>query len=294
MEHQELQFTKMHGLGNDFVVLDFTEHRLDLSTEQATHIADRHFGIGCDQILIVEKSTRENIDFKYRILNADGSEVGQCGNGARCFVRYVHDKGLSNKNPIHVETMTGDMILHADSGSNLVSVNMGVPSFDPIVIPLAVNQRQAQYQLDLHDESITFSALSIGNPHAVLLVDDVGKAPVDKLGPILESHAVFPQRANIGFMQINHRNDINLRVFERGSGETIACGSGACAAVVAGIELGELDNAVTVHLTGGDLSISWAGIGQAVMMTGPAETSFEGTIRLSLYDEAQRMNNKQN
>lgn len=276
----EIEFTKMHGLGNDFVVLNFTEHRFDLSTEQAAHIADRHFGVGCDQILIVENSQRDDIDFKYRILNADGSEVGQCGNGARCFVRYVLDKGLTNKNPIHVETITGDMTLHADQQSNLVTVNMGVPNFEPTGIPLAANQRQAQYQCEIGGQKISFSALSIGNPHAVLIVDDVNSAPVLELGATLEPHALFPQKANIGFMQINNRNDINLRVFERGSGETIACGSGASAAVVAGIQLGQLDNQVTAHLRGGDLSISWAGEGQPVMMTGPAETSFEGVLTL--------------
>ena len=276
----EIKFTKMHGLGNDFVVLNFTEQRFDLSTEQATRIADRHFGVGCDQILIVENSQRDDIDFKYRILNADGSEVGQCGNGARCFVRYVLDKGLTNKNPISVETITGDMTLHADQQSNLVTVNMGVPNFEPAGIPLAANERQTQYQCDVDGESTSFSALSIGNPHAVLVVDDVNSAPVLELGAALEPHAIFPQRANIGFMQINNRNDIKLRVFERGSGETIACGSGASAAVVAGIQLGLLDNNVTAHLSGGDLSISWDGEGQPVMMTGPAETSFEGVLKL--------------
>jgi len=276
----KLEFTKMHGLGNDFVVLDFTERKIDLSTAQAAHIADRHFGVGCDQILIVEKSERDDIDFKYRIVNADGSEVGQCGNGARCFVRYVHDKGLSSKNPIRVETITGDMTLRAELDSNLVTVNMGVPNFEPAGIPLAANERQSQYQLTSNGQAILFSALSIGNPHAVLLVDDVNTAPVLELGAALEPHAMFPEKANIGFMQICNRDEIKLRVFERGSGETIACGSGACAAVVAGIQLGQLNSNVTAHLTGGDLSISWAGNDQPVMMTGPAETSFEGVLNL--------------
>lgn len=286
----ELSFTKMHGLGNDFVVLDFTEQQIDLSAAQAAHIADRHFGVGCDQILIVEHSDKANIDFKYRILNADGSEVGQCGNGSRCFVRYVHEKGLSDKNPIRVETITGEMTLEAHEGSNLVTVNMGAPRFEPAQIPLASESRQALYSLSdvstsLHGlgnkhQSIEFSALSMGNPHAVLIVDDVHTAPVLGLGGELESHPIFPEKANIGFMQVNSRTDINLRVFERGSGETIACGSGTCAAVVAGIQRGVLDNKVVAHLRGGDLTIEWAGEDQPVMMTGPAETSFEGVLKL--------------
>ena len=276
----KLQFTKMQGLGNDFVVFDFTKKVIPLSPEQATRIADRHFGVGCDQILIVEQSSREGIDFKYRILNADGSEVGQCGNGARCFVRYVHEKGLSDKNPITVETLTGQMTLQADPNSDLVTVNMGVPNFEPSGIPLDVPEKSSTYSVEYHGEAVEFAALSIGNPHAVLIVDDVLTAPVLELGAELESHALFPEKANIGFMQINDRSDINLRVFERGSGETIACGSGTCAAVAAGIANGHLDNTVTAHLTGGDLRIEWAGPGSPVMMTGPANTSFEGELTL--------------
>lgn len=276
----ELDFTKMHGLGNDFVVLDFTDGAKQLSAEQAARIADRRFGVGCDQILIVEHSDRADIDFKYRILNADGSEVGQCGNGARCFLRYVHNKGLSTKNPITVETLTGDLTLCADQPSSMVTVNMGAPRFEPNDIPLNTPHRQKNYTLEHDGQRHEFSALSMGNPHAVLMVDDVAIAPVLELGAALEPHAMFPEKANIGFMQINRRNDINLRVFERGSGETLACGSGACAAAVAGIQLGLLDRTVTAHLTGGDLSIEWAGEGQPVMMTGPAETSFEGTLSL--------------
>lgn len=275
-----LKFTKMQGLGNDFVVFDFTEEVVVLSPAQAARIADRHFGVGCDQILIVEKSKKDGIDFKYRILNADGSEVGQCGNGARCFVRYVHEKGLSTKNPIVVETMTGQMTLHAQEGSDLVTVNMGVPNFEPAGIPLDMPSRQSTYQVNYQGQDIDFSALSIGNPHAVILVDDVCTAPVLELGAALEPHPLFPEKANIGFMQINSRSDINLRVFERGSGETIACGSGTCAAVAAGIVNGKLDNKVTAHLTGGDLQIEWAGEGSPVMMTGPANTSFEGVLTL--------------
>ncbi len=276
----ELQFTKMHGLGNDFVVLDFTDEALPLSASQAAHIADRNFGVGCDQILIVERSQRRDVDFKYRILNADGSEVGQCGNGARCFVRYVHDKGLTEKNPITVETLTGEMTLTSDTKTGLVTVDMGAPRFEPKDIPLDAPERTPSYHLDLDGKTHEFSALSMGNPHAVLLVDDVLIAPVVELGSKLEKHPMFPERANIGFMQINSRNDISLRVFERGSGETIACGSGTCAAVVVGIQLGLLDNEVTAHLTGGDLTIQWAGEGASVMMTGPAQTSFEGVLTL--------------
>jgi len=275
-----LQFTKMQGLGNDFVVLDFTKHVVPLTPEQATRIADRHFGVGCDQILIVEQSSRDDIDFKYRILNADGSEVGQCGNGARCFVRYVHDKGLSDKNPITVETLTGEMTLLAVPDSDLVTVNMGIPHFEPNKIPLDAPEQQATYTVEYNGNTIEFAALSIGNPHAVIVVDDVATAPVLEVGKALEPHALFPEKANIGFMQINSRNDINLRVYERGSGETIACGSGTCAAVAAGIANGLLDNSVTAHLTGGDLHIEWQGPGNPVMMTGPANTSFEGELTL--------------
>jgi diaminopimelate epimerase len=276
----ELKFTKMHGLGNDFVVFDFTEHVVALSEAQAAHIADRHFGVGCDQILIVERSTRDDIDFKYRILNADGSEVGQCGNGARCFVRYVHEKGLSDKNPITVETLTGQMVLFEDEVTNLVTVDMGAPRFEPEDIPLNAAQRQPKYHLEHGGETITFSVLSMGNPHAVLIVDDIDSAPVLELGASLECHSMFPQRANIGFMKINDRADVSIRVFERGAGETIACGSGACAAVVAGIQDGLLDNRVIAHLTAGDLTIEWQGEGHSVMMTGAAETSFEGVLKL--------------
>lgn len=276
----KLRFTKMQGLGNDFVVLDFTKDVLPLTTEQAAHIADRHFGVGCDQILIVETSSKADIDFKYRILNADGSEVGQCGNGARCFVRFVHEKGLSNKNPIRVETLSGEMTLHADKDSSLITVDMGAPRFEPEDIPIAYENRQKTYQVEIDGESHVFSALSMGNPHAVIIVDNVQSAPVLSLGKALESHPVFPEKANIGFMQINARDDISLRVFERGSGETIACGSGTCAAVVAGIQSGLLDNKVVAHLTGGDLIIEWLGEGESVLMTGPAKTSFEGVITL--------------
>lgn len=274
-----LKFTKMHGLGNDFVVFDFTTKCIDLSAAQAAKIADRHFGVGCDQILIVENSDRSDIDFKYRILNSDGSEVGQCGNGARCFVRYVHDKGLSDKNPIKVETISGDMVLSANEDGQ-ITVNMGVPKFEPDAIPMIAEQRQARYSTTYKNKMIEFSALSIGNPHAVIIVDNVCSASVLEIGAELESSALFPERANIGFMQINSRSDIGVRVYERGAGETIACGSGTCAAVIAGIQLDLLDNTVTAHLSGGDLKIEWRGEGQPVLMTGPADTTFEGELTI--------------
>lgn len=276
----KLPFTKMHGLGNDFVVLDFTQGSIDLSAAQVAKIADRNFGVGCDQVLIIETSSRADIDFKYRILNADGSEVGQCGNGSRCFALYVQQNNLSGNNPISVETISGDMVLELDEEQGLVTVNLGVPQFEPKQIPLTFTQRQSSYSLDIEGEEIQFWALATGNPHVVINVADVKNAPVESLGPILESHPAFPERANIGFMQILNRDEFSLRVFERGVGETIACGSGACAAAVAGMQNGHLNSAVTAHLRGGDLTIQWSGEGQPIMMTGPATTVFEGTLIL--------------
>ncbi len=276
----KLPFTKMHGLGNDFVVFDFTQGRIPLSAEQAANIADRHFGVGCDQILIIEQSDRDDIDFKYRILNADGSEVGQCGNGSRCFALFVREHGLSKKNPITVETTAGDMVLNLNTDSKLVTVKMPVPNFLPAQIPLNFAQRQDTYLLTINNQSVEFSALSVGNPHVVIQVADIQTDNVKLLGPLLESHEAFPERANIGFMQIINRQEFSLRVYERGAGETIACGSGACAAAVTGILNGDLDNSVTAHLTGGDLQISWAGEGQPIMMTGPAVSVFDGIIEL--------------
>jgi len=276
----KLPFTKMHGLGNDFVVFDFTQHPQTISPEQARFIADRNLGVGCDQILIVENTTRDDIDFKYRILNSDGSEVGQCGNGARCLALFVRDNQLTDKDTISVETVSGDMVLNIDSPHHQVTVNMGVPAFEPDRIPLRANTRRDTYSVDVEGNEIEFSALSIGNPHAVIQVEDTDNAPVEWLGQILESHALFPDRANIGFMQAIDRTRFALRVFERGVGETIACGSGACAAAIVGMQLGLLDNQVTAHLSGGDLAISWAGEGQPAMMTGPAQSVFTGEIEL--------------
>ena len=275
-----IPFTKMQALGNDFVVFDFTQVSHELSVEQAQHIADRHLGIGCDQILIVETSDQSDIDFKYRIINADGSEVAQCGNGARCFLKFVLEQGLSNKNSIRVATMNGVMTLELDPHSQMVKVEMGIPDFEPSSIPLAESERQSHYSINRDGDAIRFAALAIGNPHAVIQVEDVDHAPVALVGPVVESHPIFPQRANVGFMQIISPQHIALRVYERGAGETLACGSGACAAVVAGIQSGHLANEVQVDLRGGTLNIQWQGEGHPVVMTGAAHTSFHGVIKL--------------
>ena len=275
----KLKFSKMHGLGNDFVVLDGITQKVDLSTEQLRLLADRHFGIGCDQILLIEKPTRRDADFRYRIFNSDGGEVEQCGNGARCFVRYVVDHGLTNKTEIRVETAC-DIIVPRLEADGSVTVNMGVPRFEPKDIPFLTDHRAPVYLLSLADKIIEISALSMGNPHAVQVVDKVDIAPVATDGPQIEHHASFPKRVNAGFMQILDRGHIKLRVYERGAGETLACGSGACAAVVAGIQRGMLDATVRVTTHGGDLLIRWAGEGQPVLMTGPAVEVFEGVIEL--------------
>ena len=274
-----LVFTKMQALGNDFVVIDATQQSLTLSPAQASRIADRHFGVGCDQILVVDPSPSKGVDFGYRIFNADGSEVGQCGNGARCFAKYLLDKGLTQKRQIKVQTISGLMTLIVDESGDMVTVDMGVPRFEPAQIPLALPPAPL-YTVNVDLKDIELSAVSMGNPHAVLVVPDVAIAPVDQLGATLERHPVFPERANIGFMQIMSTAHIALRVFERGAGETLACGSGACAAVVAGIQRGLLDSSVRVSLPGGDLQVTWLGGDQTVMMSGPATTVFEGTISL--------------
>jgi diaminopimelate epimerase len=272
-----LNFTKMHGLGNDFVVIDAINQTVNLSSERIKQLADRHFGVGFDQLLLVEKPESQNVDFKYRIFNADGGEVSQCGNGARCFARFVHDKNLFTGDTITVDTDSGPLVLtFTDNG--LVTVNMGIPRHAPADIPLLVDREAQTYRVNINDQPIVFGAVSMGNPHAVIQVEDVNLAPVAEWGRVLESHPLFPERANIGFMQPINRHHIKLRVFERGAGETLACGSGACAAVVAGIGQHLLDNEVTVALTGGELMISWAGRGQPVFMTGPATTVFDGKI----------------
>lgn len=275
----ELLFTKMHGIGNDFVVLDGINQVVNLSSAQVQRIADRHFGVGCDQLLVVEAYVGEEADFRYRIFNADGSEVEQCGNGARCFARFVYDQGLTQKTTIPVMTASGLIVLNIQPNGQ-VMVNMGVPEFSPERIPFISERQQTLYNREIAGEWVSFSAVSMGNPHAVLQVTDVDTAPVGVLGPALEHHPSFPRRVNVGFMQVLGRDRIRLRVFERGSGETLACGTGACAAVVAGCIQGLLDTQVTVALPGGDLQIRWDGEGQPVWMTGPAETVFRGTLRL--------------
>lgn len=269
----------MQGLGNDFVVIDAVNQCVTLDAERVRRVADRHFGIGCDQLLLVERPREAGSDFAYRIFNADGSEVGQCGNGARCFARFVREQGLSRADRLVVDTSSGPLILQLQADGE-VTVNMGIPKHAPKEIPLDMPAEQPGYSVSVGGQSIGFGAVSLGNPHAVLTVDDVPSAPVATLGPALEGHAIFPLRANIGFMQIIDRNHIRLRVFERGSGETLACGSGACAAVVVGIEQGLLDDAVGVTLPGGALQVRWNGRGTPVMMTGPAETVFRGEIEL--------------
>lgn len=274
-----INFTKMHGLGNDFVVIDAINQRIALTSEQIRLWSDRHFGIGFDQLLLVEKAVSASADFKYRIFNADGGEVAQCGNGARCFARFVRDKKLSDKNEICVDTNSGQLLLRFDD-DNLITVNMGIPRFAPAQIPLLAEEESKFYTVLVNDTEKAFGAVSMGNPHAVIQVTDVKTAPVTELGKALESHAFFPERVNVGFMQVVDREHIKLRVFERGAAETLACGSGACAAVVIGIEHNLLDHTVSVDLPGGTLSINWPGRGEPVLMTGPAISVFEGQITL--------------
>ncbi len=274
-----LRFTKMHGCGNDFVVLDLITQKFSPSAHQIRLLADRHFGIGCDQVLLIEAPTQPHVDFRYRIFNADGGEVEQCGNGARCFARFVVDKRLTGKDWITVETNTGIIELHVRNDRQ-VDVNMGVPHLQPQEIPFQADARAASYDLTVGDQMLTLGAVSVGNPHAVLLVDDVLTAPVTTLGATLEVHPRFPNRVNVGFMQLVSRGEINLRVFERGVGETLACGTGACAAVVSARLRDLVDTQVKVNLPGGSLSIEWQGEGHPVMMTGPATTVFEGQIQI--------------
>lgn len=274
-----LKFTKMHGLGNDFMVVDLVSQRAKIFPDQVRELADRNFGIGFDQLLIVEPPTDPDMDFKYRIFNADGSEVEQCGNGARCFARFVYDKRLTSKKSINVETSGGNIQLNlTDDGG--VTVDMGTPRLVPDTIPFVADNQQEKYQLDVDGETFSIGAVSMGNPHGVLVVDDVDTAPVERLGPKIESHPRFPNRVNVGFMQVVSRDEIRLRVYERGAGETLACGTGACAAVVAGRLQGLLNEVVEVHLPGGTLKIQWSGEGAPVMMTGPAARVFEGQIYL--------------
>ena len=275
----KLNFTKMQGAGNDFVVIDSYTQPISLTTDQIKFIANRYFGVGCDQLLMVEKTTTPNVDFRYRIFNADGSEVEQCGNGARCFVRFVVEKGLTQKHEISVETASGVISLQLQDDGQ-VTVNMGAPRFAPAQVPFEAPSQQTLYPLALTQTEIQISAVSMGNPHAVTVVNDVNTAPVAEYGPQIESHPRFPQRVNAGFMQVLNPHAINLRVYERGSGETLACGTGACAAAVSGIQLGLLSSPVEVNTRGGQLTITWAGNQAPVMMTGPAEIVFDGEINI--------------
>ncbi|MGK0398391.1 MAG: diaminopimelate epimerase [Gammaproteobacteria bacterium] len=272
-----LKFTKMHGLGNDFVVIDAINQHFELDSVGIKRLADRNLGIGFDQMLVVEKAQSDQADFKYRIFNADGGEVSQCGNGARCFARFVHEQKLSDASVISVETNAGLLQLEMIDLSR-VRVNMGIPTFDPKQIPLNTPVRCDQYEINLAEQLILFSALGIGNPHMVIVVDDVNQCDLETLGPILEAHAFFPERVNVGFMQIDDRKNFTLRVFERGVGETQACGSGACAAMAAGVQLGILDIQTTAQLTGGKLQLEWQGEGNPVMMTGDTAVVFQGEI----------------
>ncbi|MGI9213042.1 MAG: diaminopimelate epimerase [Methylococcaceae bacterium] len=274
-----LKFTKMHGLGNDFVVIDAVRQSVHLTPDIVRHLANRHYGVGCDQVLLVEAAPDDSVDFRYRIYNADGSEVAQCGNGARCFARFVREQGLCTRDDIRVITAAGRMRL-THKANNTVCVDMGIPHHEPAAIPILATQEQGQYRLKLEDEEYVFGAVSMGNPHAVIEVKDVDSAPVDRIGCWLERHPFFPERANIGFLQPVGLHEARLRVYERGAGETLACGSGACAAAVIGIEHRILRSPVTVTLPGGPLLIEWAGRGHSVMMTGPAITVFQGTIPL--------------
>lgn len=274
-----LRFTKMHGLGNDFVVIDAISQQLHLTPEHIRQLGDRRFGVGCDQILLIEPGRSPEADFHYRIYNADGSEVEQCGNGARCFARYVHDHGLTQSDSITIES-TGGIVHTQIETDGQVTVNMGSPQFEPADLPFEAESRALRYELVVNSQSLEVGAVSMGNPHITLEVSNIDQAPVAELGPLLESHPRFPNRVNVGFMQIISRQHIRLRVYERGAGETLACGTGACAAAVIGHIHGKLDHRVRVSLTGGDLLINWKGDNAPVMMTGPATTVYEGTITL--------------
>jgi diaminopimelate epimerase len=275
----KVRFTKMHGLGNDFVVLDAVHQSFIPTSAQARFLADRHFGVGCDQILVVEEPTRPDVDFRYRIFNADGGEVEQCGNGARCFARFVHDRGLTEKREIRVETRAGIIAPRLEADGQ-VTVDMGVPRLTPSDVPFESDSSDVVQPLQVADKSFDITAVSMGNPHAVQLVVDVDDFPVGRYGPLIEAHPRFPRRVNAGFMEVIDRHTIRLRVYERGAGETLACGTGACAAVVTGILRGLLDTPVRVETRGGELTIAWAGMGSPVLMTGPAVTVFEGEATL--------------
>ena len=280
-----LKFSKMHGLGNDFIVIDAIHQSVQLTSAQLQFLASRRFGVGCDQVLLVEAPQSANADFRYRIFNADGGEVSQCGNGARCFARFVRDKGLTEKDTIAVETASG-LIYPTLQADGSVTVDMGKPVFEPALVPFLAEEAATTYMLALPEHGkVEISALSMGNPHAVMLVDNVAEAAVEEIGPLVEAHERFPERVNAGFMQLVSADNIKLRVYERGSGETSACGTGACAAVVSGIKRGLLANSVTVSLPGGDLEISWPDENASVWMTGPAVHVFDGEISWAILNQ---------
>ncbi len=279
MMENRVQFSKMHGLGNDFMVVDAVTQNVFFSPELIRRLADRHRGVGFDQMLVVEPPYDPDLDFHYRIFNADGSEVAQCGNGARCFAAFVYQKGLINKREIRVSTQVGKMILKIQDDEQ-ITVNMGLPIFEPSQIPHRAVKEEKTYILRTDAQTVFYGAVSMGNPHCVLQVDNVETAAVESLGPLLESHERFPERVNVGFMQVLSPQHIRLRVYERGAGETQACGSGACAAVAVGIVQGILDSHVQVDLPGGSLQIRWEGVGQPLYMTGPAAHIYDGFIQL--------------
>lgn len=274
-----LRFTKMHGIGNDFVMIDAISQKITITPERARKLADRHFGVGCDQVLVVEAPTNPDADFRYRIFNSDGTEVENCGNGARCFAIFVRQRQLTAKQTISVETASGVITLTVQE-DNQVTVNMGIPELSPPKIPFQADQQQVTYPLQVNTQTLQICAVSLGNPHAVTTVENLLAFPVIELGAKIESHPRFPNKVNAGFMQVIDRNHIQLRVFERGAGETLACGTGACAAVVSGILQGVLGNEVDVQLPGGKLRIQWEGIGKPVMMTGPATSVFHGQVKV--------------
>ena len=275
----KLAFSKMHGLGNDFVMIDAVRQDIRLSADQVRWLADRHFGVGCDQLLVVEPARAPGVDFRYRIFNADGGEVEQCGNGARCFARFVFEQGLSDKREIRVETQKGIITPRLEDDGN-VTVDMGVPVLKPADVPFVSDSDAWVQPLDVAGTTVAITAVSMGNPHAVQVVADVDTAPVAEQGPQIEHHPRFPARVNAGFLQVVDEHNVRLRVFERGAGETLACGTGACAAVVAGILRGLVASPVRVATRGGELTIAWGGVGTPVMMTGPAVTVFTGELTL--------------
>lgn len=274
-----IKFTKMHGLGNDFVVIDAVRQHINLTTDAIKKLADRNLGIGCDQVLLIEPPSDKNIDFNYRIFNCDGSEVEQCGNGARCMGRYIADQQLSGKKTVLLQTKNRVMEVTTKT-NNLVTANMGEPIFSPEAIPFVAEKQETLYSIQIDAQTYEISALSVGNPHAVIQVDDINHVAVDEIGPLIQADRHFPESVNVGFMQILDRQNIKLRVYERGVGETQACGSGACAAAVAAIQQNLVDTSVKLELLGGSLNVEWHGDNQPILMTGPAETVFHGKIKL--------------